>query len=44
MLRTWRKLLKLSSYADRTPEGRSILEFIQKNYGNFINEKDVDKR
>ncbi|MBP9692219.1 MAG: potassium-transporting ATPase subunit KdpB [Alphaproteobacteria bacterium] len=37
------KAVQISSYADRTPEGRSILEFIQKNYGNFINEKEVIK-
>jgi K+-transporting ATPase ATPase B chain len=35
------KAVQISSYADRTPEGRSILEFIQKNYGNFINEKEM---
>lgn len=35
------KILQLSSFADRTPEGRSIIEFIQKNYGDFIKEEDV---
>ncbi len=35
------KAIQLASFADRTPEGRSILEFIQTNYGNFIDEKDT---
>ena len=34
------KAIQLSSFADRTPEGKSIIEFVQKNYGNFLNEKD----
>lgn len=35
------KALQMSSYADHTPEGRSILDFILKNYGNFITEKEI---
>lgn len=35
------KALQLSSYADHTPEGRSIIDYIVRNYGNFIDEKDV---
>ncbi|OJW52715.1 MAG: potassium-transporting ATPase subunit B [Alphaproteobacteria bacterium 41-28] len=35
------KVVQLSSFADRTPEGKSIIEFVQKNYGNFIDEKDI---
>lgn len=35
------KAVQWSSFADRTPEGRSILEFIEKNYGNFLTEKDA---
>jgi len=35
------KALQLSSYADHTPEGRSIVEYITKNYGNFIDEDDI---
>ncbi|MBY0293384.1 MAG: potassium-transporting ATPase subunit KdpB [Alphaproteobacteria bacterium] len=35
------KTVQLSSFADRTPEGKSILDFVQKNYGNFIRESDV---
>ncbi len=34
------KAAQISSFADRTPEGKSITEFIQKNYGNFISEKE----
>lgn len=37
------RALQLSSYADHTPEGRSILEFVEKNYGNFITQKDMDQ-
>jgi K+-transporting ATPase ATPase B chain len=36
------KALQLSSYADHTPEGRSILEFTTKHYGNFITDKDLN--
>jgi K+-transporting ATPase ATPase B chain len=39
-MRDLAKALQLSSYADHTPEGRSILEFIVKNYGNFMTERD----
>lgn len=35
------KAVEMSSFADRTPEGKSIIDFIQKNYGHFINEKDI---
>jgi K+-transporting ATPase ATPase B chain len=35
------KALQFSSYADHTPEGRSILEFIHKEYGNFITEEEA---
>ena len=35
------KALQLSSYADHTPEGRAIIEYIVKNYGNFIDENDM---
>jgi len=34
------RALQMASYADHTPEGRSILEFIAKNYGNFMTESD----
>ncbi|MBS0272128.1 MAG: potassium-transporting ATPase subunit KdpB [Proteobacteria bacterium] len=34
------KAIVLASIADRTPEGRSILEFIDKNYGKLITEKE----
>ncbi|MBA3813577.1 MAG: potassium-transporting ATPase subunit KdpB [Alphaproteobacteria bacterium] len=37
------KALQLSSYADHTPEGRSILEFVVKKYGNFITEREIEK-
>lgn len=40
-IKTLAKAAQLSSFADRTPEGKSIIEFIQKNYGNFIEEKDI---
>lgn len=35
------KVVELSSYADHTPEGKSILDFIQKNYGHFIAVDDI---
>jgi K+-transporting ATPase ATPase B chain len=35
------KALQKSSYADHTPEGRSILDFIVNNYGNFMTEEDL---
>jgi K+-transporting ATPase ATPase B chain len=35
------KAVQFASFADRTPEGKSILDFIQKNYGNFLTEKDT---
>jgi len=35
------KAVQLASFADRTPEGKSILDFIQKNYGNFVSEQDT---
>jgi K+-transporting ATPase ATPase B chain len=31
---------QISSFADRTPEGRSILEFVKNTYGDFV--KDID--
>jgi potassium-transporting ATPase ATP-binding subunit len=34
------KAVQLASFADRTPEGKSIIEFVQKNYGNLISDKD----
>lgn len=34
------KAIQLSSAADRTPEGRSILDFIEKNYSFAVNEKE----
>lgn len=37
------KALHMSSYADHTPEGRSILEFVRKEYGNFINEDEIKR-
>lgn len=36
------KALQLSSYADHTPEGRSILDFVVKHYGNFVTDKDLN--
>lgn len=35
------KALEMASYADHTPEGRSILEFITKNHGSFIKENEL---
>lgn len=35
------KAFELASFADRTPEGRSIIEFIAKNYGHFTTEKET---
>lgn len=37
------KVAQMSSYADHTPEGRSILEFVLKNYGNFMSDLDVNQ-
>lgn len=37
------KALQMSSYADHTPEGRSIMEFLIKNYGNLMTENDLEK-
>jgi len=37
------KALQKSSYADHTPEGRSILEFVFTNYGDFMTEKDINE-
>lgn len=42
-IRDLAKALQMSSYADHTPEGRSILEFVVKRYGNFMTEKDIEK-
>lgn len=36
------KALQIASYADHTPEGRSILEFILKNYGDFLTESFIN--
>lgn len=36
------KALQWSSYADHTPEGRSIVEYIAKNYGNFIDDREMN--
>ncbi|MBY0501509.1 MAG: potassium-transporting ATPase subunit KdpB [Alphaproteobacteria bacterium] len=33
------RAVQISSFADRTPEGKSILAYIQKNYGNLIQER-----
>jgi len=35
------RAVQLSSFADRTPEGKSIVEFIQKNYGDLVKDTDV---
>lgn len=35
------KALQLSSYADHTPEGRSIIDFLHKEYGDFLKEDDI---
>ena len=35
------KAIELSSFADRTPEGKSIVEFIEKHYGRFFTEKET---
>lgn len=40
-IRDLAKALEMASYADHTPEGRSILEFIVKNYGNFMTEEQL---
>lgn len=34
------KITAISSYADETPEGRSILQFVQKQYGIHIDDKN----
>lgn len=40
-IKEFAKAVELSSFADRTPEGKSILQFVEKNYGQFLNEKDI---
>jgi len=40
-IKDFARVAQISSIEDRTPEGRSILDFIEKNYGNFINEEDL---
>lgn len=35
------RAVQISSFADRTPEGKSIFAYIQKEYGNLIQEKDM---
>lgn len=36
------RAIEFSSFADRTPEGRSILEFIEKNYGRSISKENIE--
>ncbi len=42
-INTIAKAAQISSFEDKTPEGKSILEFIQTTYGNFIDDTSFDK-
>ncbi|MBL8675849.1 MAG: potassium-transporting ATPase subunit KdpB [Alphaproteobacteria bacterium] len=41
-IKEFARAIEFSSIADRTPEGRSIIEFIEKNYGLSVSKKDAE--